>query len=162
MHCFRSWRWRFLFRCSAWSAFASAALLIPSAGSTGTRTRTFTVWDLSLPKSSTGSMLNPYTTYRTRYGTPQTEYKNLCFSVSISRAVQSKLERSPSPQICLVNDPRPENTYGKLYSVEFLSNMVEGRKTLYNNQPIQLLKKAAADSIKEGEVCGKVVPTHFH
>lgn len=55
-------------------------------------------------------------------------------------------------QICLVNDPRPQNPYGKLYSVEFLGNMVEGRRTLYNNQPIQLLKKAAADSIKEGEV----------
>ncbi len=56
------------------------------------------------------------------------------------------------PQVCLVNDPRPQNPYGKLYSVEFLGNMVGGRNTLYNNQPIQLLKKAAAESIKEGEV----------
>lgn len=56
------------------------------------------------------------------------------------------------PQICLVNDPRPQNPYGKLYSVEFLGNMVGGRSTLYNNQAIQVLKKAAADSIKEGEV----------
>lgn len=56
------------------------------------------------------------------------------------------------PQVCLVNDPRPQNPYGKLYSVEFLGNMVGGRSTLYNNQPIQLLKKAAADSIKDGEV----------
>lgn len=51
-----------------------------------------------------------------------------------------------------MNDPRPQNPYGKLYSVEFLGNMVAGRSTLYNNQPIELLKKAAADSIKEGEV----------
>lgn len=51
-----------------------------------------------------------------------------------------------------MNDPRPQNPYGKLYSVEFLGNMVGGRNTLYNNQPIQLLKKAAAESIKEGEV----------
>lgn len=52
-----------------------------------------------------------------------------------------------------MNDPRPQNPYGKLYSVEFLGNMVGGQSTLYNNQPIQVLKKAAADSIKEGEVC---------
>lgn len=58
----------------------------------------------------------------------------------------------PYPQVCLVNDPRPQNPYGKLYSVEFLGNMVGGRSTLYNNQPIQLLKKAAAESIKDGEV----------
>lgn len=55
-------------------------------------------------------------------------------------------------QVCLVNDPRPQNPYGKLYTVEFLGNMVGARCTLYNNQPIQLLKKAAAESIKVGEV----------
>lgn len=55
-------------------------------------------------------------------------------------------------QVCLVNDPRPQNPFGKLYSVEYLGNMVGGRKTLYNNQPIELLKKATADSIKDGEV----------
>ncbi|XP_077578503.1 bleomycin hydrolase [Stigmatopora nigra] len=67
-------------------------------------------------------------------------------------------------KICLVNDPRPQNTFEKLYSVEYLGNMVEGRKTLYNNQPIQLLKKAAADSIKEGEAVwfGCDVEKHFH
>lgn len=30
--------------------------------------------------------------------------------------------------------------------------MVRGGRTLYNNQSIELLKKAAADSIKSGEV----------
>uniref|UniRef100_A0A8C6TBI5 Bleomycin hydrolase n=1 Tax=Neogobius melanostomus TaxID=47308 RepID=A0A8C6TBI5_9GOBI len=67
-------------------------------------------------------------------------------------------------KICLVNDPRPQNPYGKLYSVEFLGNMVSGRSTLYNNQPIQLLKKAAADSIKDGEAVwfGCDVGKHFH
>lgn len=57
-------------------------------------------------------------------------------------------------QVCLVNDPRPQNPYGKLYTVEFLGNMVGARSTLYNNQPIHLLKGAAAKSIKEGEVGG--------
>uniref|UniRef100_A0A672I6G7 Bleomycin hydrolase n=1 Tax=Salarias fasciatus TaxID=181472 RepID=A0A672I6G7_SALFA len=67
-------------------------------------------------------------------------------------------------KVCLVNDPRPQNPYGKLYSVEFLGNMVGGRSTLYNNQPIQLLKKAAADSIKDGEAVwfGCDVGKHFH
>lgn len=51
-----------------------------------------------------------------------------------------------------MNDPRPQNPYGKLYTVEFLGNMIGARCTLYNNQPIQLLKKAAGDSIKQGEV----------
>lgn len=55
-------------------------------------------------------------------------------------------------QICLVNDPRPQNEYGKLYTVEYLGNMVGGRKTLYNNQPIELLKKLVAASIRDGEV----------
>lgn len=60
-------------------------------------------------------------------------------------------------QVCLVNDPRPQNPFGKLYSVEYLGNMVGGRRTLYNNQPIELLKRAAAESIKDGEVqCGSV------
>uniref|UniRef100_A0A1A7XEQ4 Bleomycin hydrolase n=1 Tax=Iconisemion striatum TaxID=60296 RepID=A0A1A7XEQ4_9TELE len=67
-------------------------------------------------------------------------------------------------KVCLVNDPRPQNPYGKLYSVEFLGNMVDGHNTLYNNQPIQLLKKAAADSIKDGEAVwfGCDVGKHFH
>ena len=60
-----------------------------------------------------------------------------------------------------MNDPRPQNPYGKLYSVEFLGNMVGGRSTQYNNQPIELLKKAAADSIKEAEV-GESGPSHMH
>ncbi|XP_072834760.1 bleomycin hydrolase [Pogona vitticeps] len=54
-------------------------------------------------------------------------------------------------KICLVNDPRPKNEYYRLYTVEYLGNMVGGRKTLYNNQPIELLKKVAASSIRDGE-----------
>ncbi|XP_069082360.1 bleomycin hydrolase [Pleurodeles waltl] len=67
-------------------------------------------------------------------------------------------------KICLVNDPRPSHEYGKLYLVEFLGNMVGGRKTLYNNQPIDTLKKVAAASIKDGEAVwfGCDVGKHFH
>ncbi|XP_066491956.1 bleomycin hydrolase [Tiliqua scincoides] len=67
-------------------------------------------------------------------------------------------------KICLVNDPRPQNNYGKLYTVEFLGNMVGGRKTLYNNQPIELLKKLVAASIRDGEAVwfGCDVGKHFY
>ncbi|XP_069801742.1 bleomycin hydrolase [Dendropsophus ebraccatus] len=66
-------------------------------------------------------------------------------------------------KICLVNDPRPQNPFEKLYTVQFLGNMVEGRKTLYNNQPIEVLKKLAAASIKDGEAVwfGCDVGKHF-
>ncbi|XP_066878108.1 bleomycin hydrolase isoform X4 [Kogia breviceps] len=67
-------------------------------------------------------------------------------------------------KICLVNDPRPHHKYSKLYTVEYLSNMVGGRKTLYNNQPIDLLKKMVAASIKDGEAVwfGCDVGKHFN
>ncbi|KAL0597250.1 LOW QUALITY PROTEIN: Bleomycin hydrolase [Plecturocebus cupreus] len=66
--------------------------------------------------------------------------------------------------ICLVNDPRPQHKYNKLYTVEYLSNMVGGRKTLYNNQPIDFLKKMVAASIKDGEAVwfGCDVGKHFN
>uniref|UniRef100_A0A8C4Q344 Bleomycin hydrolase n=1 Tax=Eptatretus burgeri TaxID=7764 RepID=A0A8C4Q344_EPTBU len=54
-------------------------------------------------------------------------------------------------KVCLVNDPRPYNSYGELYTVAYLSNMVGGRLTLYNNQDIKILRQAAADSIQAGE-----------
>lgn len=66
-------------------------------------------------------------------------------------------------KICLVNDPRPQNPFGKLYTVQFLGNMLEGRRTLYNNQSIEVLKKLAASSIKDGEAVwfGCDVGKHF-
>lgn len=54
-------------------------------------------------------------------------------------------------KVCLVNDPRPFNSYGKLYTVDFLNNMSNARQTLYINQPIEVLKKMAAASIADGE-----------
>ncbi|XP_020818953.1 bleomycin hydrolase isoform X2 [Phascolarctos cinereus] len=67
-------------------------------------------------------------------------------------------------KICLVNDPRSQHKYNRLYTVEYLSNMVGGRKTLYNNQPIDFLKKMVAASIKEGEAVwfGCDVGKHFN
>ncbi|XP_022093286.1 bleomycin hydrolase-like isoform X2 [Acanthaster planci] len=54
-------------------------------------------------------------------------------------------------KVCLVNDPRPTSPFGRALTVEFLGNMVGGRKTIYNNQPVDLLKKFAVEMIKSGE-----------
>ncbi|KDR10497.1 bleomycin hydrolase [Zootermopsis nevadensis] len=51
-------------------------------------------------------------------------------------------------KVCLVSDPRPSNPYYKAYTVECLGNVVDGRPTIYNNQPVELLMKLAAESIK--------------
>lgn len=49
-----------------------------------------------------------------------------------------------------MNDPR--NPYNELLTVEYLSNMVNGRRVLYNNQPVEVLKKLTAASLKDNEV----------
>ncbi|XP_041456385.1 bleomycin hydrolase-like isoform X3 [Lytechinus variegatus] len=54
-------------------------------------------------------------------------------------------------KVCIVNDPRPKNKYEEMYTVQYLGNMVGGQKTLYNNQPIDILKSTALKSIQNGE-----------
>lgn len=54
-------------------------------------------------------------------------------------------------KVVLVNDPRPTSSYNKLYTVEFLGNMEGGRSCMYNNQPVDLLKKFCVQSIKNNE-----------
>lgn len=54
-------------------------------------------------------------------------------------------------KICLVTDPRPTNPFGKIYTVDCLGNVVGGRPTTYNNQPVELLMKVCAESIKSNE-----------
>lgn len=54
-------------------------------------------------------------------------------------------------KVCLVTDPRPQNPSGKTYTVDCLGNVVGGRKTIYNNQPVETLVDIAAKSIKAGE-----------
>ncbi|KAF4518554.1 hypothetical protein B566_EDAN004298 [Ephemera danica] len=56
--------------------------------------------------------------------------------------------------VCLVTDPRPSNPYGRAYTVDCLGNVVGGRPIVYNNQPVELLARLAADSIRANEaVC---------
>ena len=54
-----------------------------------------------------------------------------------------------------MNDPR--NPFNKLLTVEYLSNMVNGRRVLYNNQSVDLLKELAAASLRDNEVSIGVV-----
>jgi len=54
-------------------------------------------------------------------------------------------------KVCLVSDPRPTNATGKTYTVDCLGNVVGGKRTIYNNQPIDVLMEVTAKSIKEGE-----------
>lgn len=56
-----------------------------------------------------------------------------------------------SSQVCIVSDPRPQNPFGKLYTVDCLGNVVGGSQVIYNNQPIEVLMKVAVESIKAGE-----------
>lgn len=53
--------------------------------------------------------------------------------------------------MCLVTDPRPTNPFGHAYTVDCLGNVVGGRPTVYNNQPVDLLLQLVGKSIKEGE-----------
>ncbi|XP_050552921.1 bleomycin hydrolase isoform X2 [Spodoptera frugiperda] len=54
-------------------------------------------------------------------------------------------------KVCLVSDPRQSNPFGQLYTLHCLGNVVGGRQTAYNNQPIETLMTAVKDSIAGGE-----------
>jgi bleomycin hydrolase len=43
--------------------------------------------------------------------------------------------------VCLVHDPRPENPFGKTYTVSCLGNVVGGKKVVYLNIEIDQMKK---------------------
>ena len=55
--------------------------------------------------------------------------------------------------MCLINDPRDGHDFNKLYTVQYLGNVIEGHPVRYINVSIDVLKKAAADAIKLGQVC---------
>lgn len=62
-----------------------------------------------------------------------------------------KSQYNVNDKVCLVTDPRPNNPYDKLYTVDCLGNVVGGKTTRYNNQPVELLMKLCAESIKNNE-----------
>jgi bleomycin hydrolase len=51
--------------------------------------------------------------------------------------------------VCLVHDPR--NAYGRTYTVEYLGNVVGGRRVTYLNVPIELMKSVAQRTLESGE-----------
>lgn len=53
--------------------------------------------------------------------------------------------------VCLIHDPRPQHRYNEVYTVKFLGNVVAGEPIKYLNVPIETLKTAAAEQIKDGQ-----------
>jgi bleomycin hydrolase len=51
--------------------------------------------------------------------------------------------------VCLVHDPR--NAYGRTYTVEYLGNVVGGRRVTYLNVPISVMKSVALQTLEAGE-----------
>jgi bleomycin hydrolase len=52
--------------------------------------------------------------------------------------------------ICLVHDPRPENPIGKTYTVQCLGNVVGGRRVVYLNIGIDLMKSITQKLLEGG------------
>jgi bleomycin hydrolase len=53
--------------------------------------------------------------------------------------------------ISLINSPTPDKPFSKTYTVDFLGNVVEGRKVLYLNTPIDLFKKCTISQLTDNE-----------
>jgi bleomycin hydrolase len=52
--------------------------------------------------------------------------------------------------VCLIHDPRPKHSFDTTYTVKFLGNVVGGEPITYLNVPIETLKQAAIDQIRDG------------
>jgi bleomycin hydrolase len=53
--------------------------------------------------------------------------------------------------VCLVHDPRPANPYGRTYTVQYLGNVVGGRRVTYLNVPMDVMKGVARRVLEGGE-----------
>ncbi|WP_163510450.1 aminopeptidase C [Fodinicola acaciae] len=53
--------------------------------------------------------------------------------------------------VCLVHDPRPSSPAGRLFTVQYLGNIVEAPPVVYVNTEIDVLRKLAMDSLVGGE-----------
>lgn len=54
-------------------------------------------------------------------------------------------------KVCLVTDPRSTSPYGKLYTIDCLGNMEDGRRIIYNNQPVEVLMYLAGKAVLNDE-----------
>ena len=66
--------------------------------------------------------------------------------------------------VCLIHCPMSNKEYNKVYSVNFLGNVVEGNPIKYLNVEIDYMKKATISSLKNDEPVwfGCDVSKHFH
>jgi len=66
--------------------------------------------------------------------------------------------------VCLINCPMSDKKFNKVYTIEFLGNVVEGLPIRYLNVETSIMKKAAVKSIKNGDPVwfGCDVSKHFH
>ncbi|MDD5327034.1 MAG: C1 family peptidase [Phycisphaerae bacterium] len=53
--------------------------------------------------------------------------------------------------VCLVNDPRPTNPFGRTYTVAYLGNIVGGKPVRYLNVDIDTMKNIAMRTLLDGE-----------
>jgi bleomycin hydrolase len=53
--------------------------------------------------------------------------------------------------VCLVHDPRPANPYGRTYTVQYLGNVIGGRRVTYLNVEMSLMKQIAQRTLEAGE-----------
>ena len=53
--------------------------------------------------------------------------------------------------VCLVHDPRPTSPCGRVFTVQYLGNVVGGDMVRYLNVEIDLLKKVAMRTLQDGE-----------
>ncbi len=53
--------------------------------------------------------------------------------------------------VCLVHDPRKKNPIGKMFTVDYLSNVVGGLPVTYLNVDVELIKKITLKTLQDGE-----------
>ena len=53
--------------------------------------------------------------------------------------------------VCLIHAPTADKPFGKLFTVQYLGNVVGGRIVRYLNVEMPILKRAAADTIADGQ-----------
>ena len=53
--------------------------------------------------------------------------------------------------ISLIHAPTPDKPFGKTYTIDFLGNVVEGKKILYLNTDLVKLKESAINQLKDNE-----------
>ena len=52
--------------------------------------------------------------------------------------------------VCIVNDPRETSPYNHMYTVQYLGNVVGAKPVTYLNVPIEVMRSAIIETLKEG------------